>query len=48
MHFVTNTEEMLEKDTAAQNMLEVCLVNQNLAETDGRPVLEFMRRNDSQ
>lgn len=50
MNFVTNTEEMLEKDTAAQNMLEVCLVkmpNQNLAESDARSVLEFMRKNDS-
>jgi len=49
MNFVTNTEEMLEKDTAAQNMLEVCLVkmpNQNLAEADARGVLEFMRKND--
>jgi len=49
MNFVTNTEEMLEKDTAAQNLLEVCLVkmpNQNLAENDARSVLEFMRKND--
>jgi len=49
MNFVTNTEEMIEKDTAAQNMLEVCLVkmpNQSLAEADARAVLEFMRKND--
>ena len=49
MNFVTNTEEMLEKDTAAQNLLEVCLVkmpNQNLSEQDARSVLEFMRKND--
>ena len=49
MNFVTNTEEMIEKDTAAQNMLEVCLVkmpNQGLTETDARSVLEFMRNND--
>jgi len=49
MNFVTNTEEMLEKDTAAQNMLEVCLVkmpDQNLAENDARAILEFMRKND--
>jgi cytochrome c551/c552 len=49
MNFVTNTEEMLEKDTAAQNLLEVCLVkmpNQNLQEADARAVLEFMRKND--
>jgi cytochrome c551/c552 len=49
MNFVTNTEEMLEKDTAAQSLLEVCLVkmpNQNLQEADARAVLEFMRKND--
>ena len=49
MNFITNTEEMIEKDTAAQNMLEVCLVkmpNQGLSETDARNVLEFMRKND--
>jgi mono/diheme cytochrome c family protein len=49
MNFVTNTEEMIEKDTAAKNLLEVCLVkmpNQNLAENDARSVLEFMRKND--
>lgn len=49
MNFVTNTEEMLQKDTAAQNMLEVCLVkmpNQNLQENDARSVLEYMRKND--
>lgn len=49
MNFVTNTEEMIAKDTAAKNLLEVCLVqmpNQNLAETDARSVLEFMRKND--
>jgi mono/diheme cytochrome c family protein len=49
MNFVTNTEEMIAKDTAAQNMLEVCLVkmpNQSLDETDARGILEFMRKND--
>ena len=49
MNFVTNTEEMIEKDTAAKNMLEVCLVkmpNQSLTEEDARSVLEFMRKND--
>jgi mono/diheme cytochrome c family protein len=49
MNFVTNPEEMLNKDTAAINMLEVCLVkmpNQNLAEVDARSTLEFMRKND--
>lgn len=49
MNFITNTDEMIEKDTAAQNLLEVCLVkmpNQNLSEADARAVLEFMRKND--
>ena len=49
MNFVTNTEEMIEKDTAAKNMLETCLVkmpNQSLSETDARSVLEYMRKND--
>lgn len=49
MNFVTNTDEMLEKDTAAQNLLEICLVkmpNQNLTEADARATLEFMRKND--
>lgn len=49
MNFVTNTEEMLTKDTAAQNMLEVCLVkmpNQGVEEKDARSLLEFMRKND--
>ena len=51
MNFVTNTDEMLQKDTAAQNMLEVCLVkmpNQNLSEADARATLELMRKNDGQ
>lgn len=49
MNFVTNTEEMLEKDTAAQNMLEICLVkmpDQNLGEAEARATLEYMRKND--
>ena len=49
MNFVTNTDEMIEKDTAAQNMLEECLVrmpNQSLAEAEARNVLEYMRKND--
>ena len=49
MNFVTNVDEMLEKDTAAQNMLEACLVrmpNQSLSEADARAVLEYMRKND--
>jgi len=49
MNFTTNTEEMLEKDTAALNMLEICLVkmpNQGVPENDARALLEFMRKND--
>lgn len=49
MNFVTNVDEMIEKDTAAQRMLEECLVrmpNQNLSEQDARATLEFMRKND--
>jgi len=50
MNFVTNTEEMIQKDTAAKNMLEVCLVkmpNQSLNEADARATLEYMRKNDN-
>ena len=49
MNFSTNVDEMIEKDTAAQRMLEECLVrmpNQNLTDEDARAVLEFMRKND--
>ena len=49
MNFVTNTDEMIEKDPAAQKLLEECLVrmpNQNLNEQDARSVLEFLRKND--
>lgn len=49
MNFVTNTEEMINKDVEAQKMVEQCMVkmpNQNLSEEDARNVLEFMRKND--
>jgi len=49
MNFVTNVDEMIEKDTAAQRMLEACLVrmpNQGLSDDDARNVFEFMRKND--
>ena len=49
MNFVTNTEEMLNKDPKAQAMLEICMVkmpNQNLSDDDARKILEFMRQND--
>ena len=49
MNFVTNTEEMLSKDPAAQAQLELCLVrmpNQNLSDEEARSVYEFQRKND--
>lgn len=49
MNFLTNIDQMLEKDPNAQAMLEVCLVrmpNQNLTDQDARNALEFMRQND--
>ncbi len=51
MNFVTNTEEMLEKNATAKSLYEVCLVkmpNQNLTDDDARGILEFMRKNDGQ
>ena len=49
MNFITNTDEMLNKDPQAQAQLEICLVrmpNQNLSDTDARALYEFMRKND--
>jgi len=49
MNFVTNTDEMLNKDPKAQAQLEICLVrmpNQSLTDDDARHLLEFMRKND--
>ncbi len=49
MNFMTNTDEMLNKDPKAQAQLEICLVrmpNQNLSDDDARSLLEFMRQND--
>ncbi len=49
MNFVTNTDEMIDKDPHAQAMLEECMVrmpNQNLSDDEARQVLEFMRNND--
>jgi cytochrome c551/c552 len=51
MNFVTNTEEMLEKNAVAKNLYEVCLVkmpNQNLSDDDARAILEFQRNNDGE
>jgi len=49
MNFVTNTDEMIDKDPKAQAMLEICMVrmpNQNLDDEAARNVYEFMRKND--
>ena len=49
MNFITNTDEMLEKDPKAKDQLEICLVrmpNQSLPDDDARRLLEFMRKND--
>jgi cytochrome c551/c552 len=49
MNFITNTDEMLNKDPKAQAQLEICLVrmpNQNLSDEDARALYEFQRRND--
>lgn len=49
MNFITNTDEMLDKDKAAQGMLEICLVrmpNQSVSEEDAYALVEFMRKND--
>lgn len=49
MNFITNTDEMLNKDPKAQAQLEICLVrmpNQNLTDDDARAIYEFQRKND--
>jgi cytochrome c551/c552 len=49
MNFVTNTDEMLDKDPNAQAMLEKCIVrmpNQHISDVEARQILEFMRKND--
>ena len=49
MNFVTNTDEMIDKDPEAQALLDKCMVrmpNQHLSDVDARNVLEFMRSND--
>jgi len=50
LNFVTNVDEMLEKDPESQAMLEICMVrmpNQNLSDDEAYGVFEFMRKNDS-
>ena len=49
MNFMTNTDEMIDKDPKVQAMLEICLVrmpNQNLEDDEARAILEFMREVD--
>ena len=49
LNFMTNTDQMLDKDPKAQAMLEICMVrmpNQNLTDEDAMGLLEFMRKND--
>ena len=49
LNFVTNTDEMLDKDPNAKELLSVCMVrmpNQHLSDMEARAVLEFMRKND--
>lgn len=49
MNFLTNTDEMIDKDPTAQALLEKCMVrmpNQHLTDDEARTVLEFMRSND--
>lgn len=49
MNFITNTDEMINKDPKAQAQLEICLVrmpNQNLADDEARALYEYMRKND--
>jgi len=49
LNFVTNTDDMIDKDPKAQAMLEICMVrmpNQNLSDDQAREILEFMRKND--
>jgi mono/diheme cytochrome c family protein len=49
MNFMTNTDEMIDKDPHAKRMLELCMVrmpNQHLSDEETRDVFEFMRDND--
>ncbi len=49
LNFITNPDEMIDKDPKAQAMLELCMVrmpNQNLTDVDARALYEFMRKND--
>ncbi|NNE15694.1 MAG: cytochrome c [Saprospiraceae bacterium] len=49
MNMITNVDIMLEKDPAAQKLLEECLTrmpNQNVSVKDARDIVEFIFQND--
>jgi cytochrome c551/c552 len=49
LNFMTNTDEMINKDPKVQAQLEICLVrmpNQNLSDEEAKSLYEFMRKND--
>lgn len=49
MNFITNTNDMIDKDPELQAQLELCLVrmpNQSLSDDEARQLVEFMRKND--
>lgn len=49
LNFMTNTDEMLNKDPQAQAQLEICLVrmpNQSLTDDEALSLYEYMRKND--
>ena len=51
MNMITNVDVMLEQDTEAQKLLELCLTrmpNQNVSVGDARDIVEFMRQNDGE
>jgi len=51
MNMITNVEVMLDKDSEAQKLLELCLTrmpNQNVSIGDARDILEYMRQNDGE
>lgn len=50
LNYITNTQEMLQKDPLAQAQLEQFMTpmpDQKLTDQDARNVYEFMRRNDA-
>ena len=49
MNFLTNVDEMLDKDPTSQEMLEQCMIrmpNQGVGDDEARALLEYMREND--